>query len=158
MHSIITLTWDSAPVVDSVIHAADTSIRQMTHEDLFDVFRIDNLAFDPLWQHSLAMIRLAFDQASIATVAENKDGLVGYQITTRTQYGSHLGRLAVLPGAQQKGIGLALVNDLQQKIHNTDQGRLTVNTHEINHRSIGLYNKAGFSQTRESYPVYRLKI
>lgn len=158
LHNIITLIWDPGPFINPLDQTALFTIRQMTAQDLESVTRIDNLAFDPLWQHSREMIELAFKQAEIATIVEDESGPIGYQITTMTQYGFHLGRLAVLPACQRKGAGMGLVNDLQQKVAEAGLGRITVNTHDTNQRSIGLYIKAGFSRTRESYPVFQFKI
>jgi len=158
LHNIITLTWNPASITDQTNHPSALTVRQMTAEDLEEINRIDHLAFEPLWQHSLEMITLAFNQSEFATIAEDERGIVGYQISTLTQYGYHLGRLAVTPASQRKGIGLALVNDLQLKVLKGGRGRITVNTHDTNLRSIGLYAKTGFNKTRESYPVYQLKI
>ena len=158
LHNIITLTWDPFPITSQPSLPSGCQLRRMTQKDLDAVTRIDNLAFEPLWQHSREMIELAFTQAEIATIAEDGSGPIGYQITTMTQYGFHLGRLAVLPTVQRKGTGFALVNDLQNQVFKAGRGRITVNTHNTNQRSIGLYLKAGFIKTRESYPVYQIKI
>ncbi len=158
LHNIITLTWDPIPTASQLQPPASCTLRKMTTQDLDVVTQIDNLAFEPLWQHSREMIELAYHQAEIATIAEDESGPIGYQITTMTQYGFHLGRLAVLPSSQRNGAGFALVNDLQSQVFKTGRGRITVNTHDTNQRSIGLYFKAGFNKTRESYPVYQIKI
>jgi ribosomal protein S18 acetylase RimI-like enzyme len=130
----------------------------MKVEDLSEIFEIDNLAFDPLWQHSRALIELAYSQASHATVAYDQTGVIGYQISTSTQYGVHLGRLAVHPSMQQRGVGASLLNHLQNQFPVSNQTRISVNTHDTNHRSISLYTKAGFRKTPEAYPVYQFRI
>jgi ribosomal protein S18 acetylase RimI-like enzyme len=158
LHNIITLAWDHAPLTHLEEPPPNITIRQMAESDLDIVFQIDHQAFDPLWQHSKELIELAHSQSKIATIAEDSNGPVGYQISTPTQYGFHLGRLAVSPGAQRQGIGFALVRDLQHQTSSSSPSRISVNTHDTNTRSIALYAKAGFSKTNEIFPVYRYKI
>jgi ribosomal protein S18 acetylase RimI-like enzyme len=127
----------------------------MTIDDLPQVLEIDSTAFDPLWQNSLSLVKLAFESASFATVAMDSTGIIGYQISNPTQYGAHLGRLAVHPNSQRKGVGFALVRNLQAKFSNTHTGRISVNTQDSNNQSLALYQKAGFSVTEDSFPVFQ---
>ena len=152
-HNVISLTWDVQEV--SNYSNTEIAIRDMTTEDLLDVHRIDSLAFDPLWQNSLNLLKLAYESSNIATVAEDSSGILGYQISTPTQYGTHLGRLAVLPQAQRKGIGFSLVKQLQSEFARGNIGRISVNTQDSNVKSLALYRKAGFVETKESYPVFQ---
>jgi L-amino acid N-acyltransferase YncA len=59
---------------------------------------------------------------------------------------------------QGKGLGYALVSDLIQ--HTSKQGlhHLTVNTQSDNTSSLRLYQKMGFNQSGEKYPVYAMRI
>ena len=109
-------------------------------------------------EHSFELIELAYEQAAYATIAAIDDEIVGYQISTATQYGAHLGRLAVDPQAQRRGIGFALLRHLQRQFKDTGPARISVNTHDTNQSSLGLYLKAGFSKTEEIYPVYQYNI
>lgn len=158
LHNIITFAWDLHPLPPEPSLTSLISIRTMNSSDLSAVYEIDKRAFDPLWQHSIELIELAFSQAKFATIIEDLSGPVGYQISTPTQYGIHLGRLAVHPRAQKMGIATAIVHDLQKKALEANLGRISVNTHDTNHRSIGLYTKAGFSKTSEIFPVFKYKI
>jgi len=154
LHHIVTLAWDNTEVLE-IAPIPEISIRKMVPDDLDKVEKIDRRAFDPLWQHSFELIELAFDQASYATVATINHEVVGYQISTATQYGAHLGRLAVDPSVQRRGIGFALLRDLQYDFQDSGPVRISVNTHDTNQSSLGLYLKAGFSKTEEIYPVYQ---
>lgn len=135
--------------------AKPTNIRQMEPEDLEAVTTVDNTAFQPLWSNSRTLLHLAYKQAIYATVSYDEEGITGYQISTPAQYGGHLGRLAVLPRAQGKGIGYALLYDLQRFFSKERNFRLSVNTQDKNHKSISLYKKAGFVPTAEIFPVYQ---
>ncbi len=133
-------------------------IRPMHLKDLPEVERIDRMAFPPLWQNSLAGLKKAFQQTGICTIATLNSEIVGYQIsTTMTIYG-HLARLAVHPSYQRQGIAFMLVYDLLQQFERRGFWRVTVNTQSDNKPSLKLYQKFGFTRTREEIPVYEFTI
>jgi len=154
LNNVISMALDN-PDMSLLAKPKPTNIRPMQSNDLEEVAIVDKSAFEPLWSNSRILLELAFEQAIYATVAYDDAGITAYQITTPTQYGSHLGRLAVHPRVQEKGIGYALLYNLQDHFKNEYDFRLSVNTQDDNHRSIGLYTKAGFTQTTEFFPVYQ---
>lgn len=138
-------------------HSSDqVRVRSMTIEDLPEVCKVDNRAFGMEWRNSLDALGLAFQQSSVATVAELNGELVGYQISTGGPMGGHLARLAVLPERQGHGIGAKLVYDLLERFQNYGIPRVTVNTQADNLASLSIYHKCGFQYTGEVYPVFRL--
>ena len=134
------------------------SIRTMLQYDLPAVAQVDAAAFDLLWQNSLQALELAYPQAVLATVAEADGQMLGYQLSTRNPVGAHLARLAVRPQQQGHGLGHALVADLIQQAERHGMFRLTVNTQNDNIASLALYQRLGFRETGERYPVYQLQI
>jgi ribosomal protein S18 acetylase RimI-like enzyme len=153
---IVMLEWQHQPWVSS--GANEIRIRKMTDADLYQVVDTDNAAFDPLWHNSLDTIRLAFSQSLIGTVAENSQGIVGYQISTGHGQRAHLARLAVRPEVQGHGVGRALLSDLFNRVTQNGIARLSVNTQSDNAMSLSLYKKMGFQRTGEEYPVYTFKV
>lgn len=129
-------------------------IRPMTAADLPTVANVDRLAFKPLWQNSLDALILAFQKASIATVAVLDDRIIGYQISTSTPINTHLARLAVLPEFQRKNIGYELVRDMLSASLKLNCWQVTVNTQGDNLASLALYDSLGFTHTGETFPVY----
>ena len=151
--NIVVLQWlDQIPQARQI--ASEIRIRPMQYKDLNQVLTVDNLAFDILWQHTKEELNLAFHQASYASVAEMNDEIVGYQISTGTQFHAHLARLAVDPGLQRLSIGYGLVRDIL--CHFTEAGisNITVNTQSDNYNSLALYQKTGFYRTGDEFPVY----
>lgn len=134
------------------------SIRPMSELDLDDVSRVDTKAFATLWHNSLESLKLAFQQATVATVAETDGEIVGYQMSTPSPIGAHLARLAVLPEAQGQGIGYALVADLLSNMRGLGGKSVSVNTQQDNLSSLALYEKAGFNHTGETFPVYKMDL
>ena len=130
-------------------------IRTMKLGDLKSIEILDTVAFGPLWHNSLTSLELAFRQAVVASVAELDGTIVAYQISTGTQMGAHLARLATHPRYQRRGIGSFLLGDTLTQFYRRGALRVTVNTQQDNLSSIALSEKAGFKRTGESYPVYQ---
>ena len=153
---IVMLDWEVQPRVSREVKGVH--IREMTEADLPQVVETDNTAFNPLWHNSLDTLQLAFSQSMFATVAEDSNGIFGYQLTTGHGHRAHLARLAVRPEAQGRGTGRALLNDLFTKVTGNGIARLSVNTQNDNLASLSLYKKMGFHRTGEEYPVYTFKV
>lgn len=138
--------------------APDVLVRAMAPADMGTVARVDAAAFPALWQNSLPALRQAYAQSAIATVAEMDGGIIGYQISTQNPVGYHLARLAVRPEVQGRGVGVALVGDLEGRVTRRAGSKITVNTQSDNFISMRLYRKLGFRQTGEHYPVYTYQV
>jgi ribosomal protein S18 acetylase RimI-like enzyme len=152
-HEVIMLLWEQQKLPPES-QVPNCSIRLMNFDDLANIKKLDSLAFGPIWQQSMDMLEVAFQQAAIATVAEDPEGLIGYQISTAGSGGGHLARLAVHPRVHHQGVGYALVRDQLVQFYRCGAQRVTVNTQRENQASLALYQKAGFRHTGESYPVY----
>lgn len=153
---IVMLEWQYQPWAS---HEADgIHIRRMMEADLPEVVKTDNASFHQLWHNSLETLQHAFSQSLFTTVAENADGIIGYQLTTGHGQRAHLARLAVHPAVQGHGAGRALLSDLFAKLTSTGIVRLSVNTQSDNTASLSLYKKMGFNRTGEEYPVYTLEV
>ena len=153
---IVMLEWRYQPWAAQ--EADGIRIRRMTESDLAAVERTDNASFHPLWQNPLETLERAYKQSLFATVAENENGIVGYQLTTGSGQRAHLARLAVNPEMQHHGVGRTLLVDLFTKLTRNSITRLTVNTQSDNNTSLSLYQKMGFVRTGEQYPVYTLNV
>lgn len=152
-NEIVVLQWGYDQPLERFVGPSVT-IRPIQPGELEQVWRVDAGAFKVLWQNSLSSLELAYQQSSIATLAEDETGIIGYQISTTSSMGGHLARLAVLPSYQGRRIGYALVNDVLRQFVFRGIFHVTVNTQSDNLASLRLYEKVGFQRTGESYPVY----
>ena len=155
--SIVMLERDGGTPTEMTL-PPEISLRTMMPFDLPTVAEVDASAFELLWQNALPVLERAFTLAGWATVAETNGQVIGYQLSTRNSLGVHLARLAVRPGLQGKGLGYALVADLIQQAGRSGISHLTVNTQSDNATSLALYQRMGFRETSERYPVYHLQI
>ena len=154
--NIVMLEWVHQPWDE---HEADgVRIRKMTEADLPEVVIVDGASFDPLWHNSYETLRRALSRALLATVVEDEQGVIGYQITTGTNGRAHLARLAVHRSAQGRGVGSAILGDLFTTLRQNGYFKLSVNTQSDNRISLSLYKKMGFLRTGEAYPVYTFNV
>jgi ribosomal protein S18 acetylase RimI-like enzyme len=156
IHNVILLMWEPGQVIPD-LQGLTVNIRPMNFDDMPAVKDVDNGAFNTIWQHSLESLKMAFQQAGVATVAEKDDTIVGYQMSTTNPMGGHLARLAVHPNYQGEGVGYGLVIDMLRQFHRKGAVRVTVNTQQDNSASLYLYEKSGFRKTNEIYPVYQFR-
>jgi len=152
-HDVAMFAWENQNLPPES-EVPDCILRLMNYDDLNLIRKLDGIAFGPIWQQSIEMLEMAFQQASIATVAETPEGIIGYQISTAGSGGGHLARLAVHPKVRGQGVGYALARDLLVQFHRRGSLRVTVNTQIDNDASLALYKKVGFHPTGEVFPVY----
>ncbi len=155
--NVVVLMWEGSTTLPPPSQN-EISIRSMLPEDLELTTKIDHDAFQPIWKNSFDSLSLAYGQSTQASVAEFGDEIVGYQFSTISSMGGHLARLAVKQNVQGKGIGYAIVYQLLNQFIKQGVKHVTVNTQKSNIASLGLYVKAGFAFTGESYQVYQYMI
>jgi [ribosomal protein S18]-alanine N-acetyltransferase len=155
--SIVMLERDGGVPAEMTL-SPEISMRAMMPFDLPAVAEADASAFELLWQNALPALERAYPQTVWATVAETDGQVIGYQLSTRNPLGVHLARLAVRPAAQGKGLGYALVANLIQQARQRGISHLTVNTQSDNTASLALYQRMGFREAGERYPVYQLQV
>ena len=154
---ILMMSWDEAERPEWDLPKGIT-LRTMDEADLPRVAGVDAEAFSPLWRNPLSMLKQAYGQAVIATVAETAEGIVGYQISTHSPFGAHLARLAVQPEMQRRGIASALIGNLINELLAKDISQLSVNTQSKNERSIALMPRTDLSAQKKNIRsiVFRL--
>jgi len=151
---IVVLEWNGDHPTSSSRNPG-VEIRPMRADDLPEIFQIDQSAFAPLWQNSLASLTKAFQQPGISTVALSQDQIVGYQISTTITIHGHLARLAVHPNHQRQQVASALVDDLLSQFVRQGVWIATVNTQADNKPSLAVYQKFGFQRTQDNIPVFQ---
>jgi [ribosomal protein S18]-alanine N-acetyltransferase len=151
---IVILDW-KGDHLSSINKSQVAEIRPMREEDLPIVFQVDQAAFAPLWQNSLASLTRAFNQPGVSTVALSQDQILGYQISTATPIQGHLARLAVHPDYQGQQVASTLVSDLLEKFARQGIWFASVNTQAGNQPSLAVYHKFGFQRTQANIPVYQ---
>jgi len=156
-YDVLMMRWkDVSQSIPALSPDSPYCIRMMNYDDLKTVHALDDDAFDPVWRHSIELLEIAFQNAALATVAEDRQGIMGYQVSTANDSDGHLARLAVHPRARRLGVGYTLVQDLLVNYRRRGIVKVTVNTQESNQASLSLYEKAGFEKTGEVFPIFEI--
>ena len=150
---VVVLEWNRQ-MPDQLELSPDYLSRPMTADDIPDVAKVDQKAFEPQWVHSEETLMLAFMQCRFADVVTCQNEIIAYQLTTAGYTSAHLARLAVLPDFQHQHIGYLLVRSMFHSATSSGFGRITVNTQSTNQSSLALYHHLGFQENGERYPVY----
>jgi len=132
----------------------DFTIRPVLDADFKHLERLEEKAFDPLWRHSARGLKLAHHQAFSFDVALLQKKIVGFQLSTPSNYGVHLVRLTVDPDTHGLGIGSAILNYAFQNYQRRGRHHITLNTQVDNKASQRLYRKFGFHASGQRYPVW----
>ena len=103
-------------------------IRDMRYDDLDAVADIDRRSFVPLWQNSKVSLQKGLAYQSIASVAIIDGEIGGYQLSSIGASHVHLARLAVVPEHQKRGVGSALLENLELNAIRNNIVTISVNT------------------------------
>ncbi len=123
-------------------------VRAFTPTDIPSLVEIDRLGFDDLWRHDgPAFLEIAATYPYFV-VAEDEQGVAGYQFNIVDSSIGYLVRIAVHPRAQGKGIGVRLMAEAIRYFRQQGASRIILNTEEDNTRAQRLYEYFGFFLTR----------
>ncbi|HUZ43641.1 MAG TPA: GNAT family N-acetyltransferase [Acidimicrobiales bacterium] len=127
---------------------ADVRLRRTRHQDMEEVVRIDQSAFDEFWTMDAAALKDATEATPRARFRLALAGAgaqpAGYAITGKAGNRGYLQRLAVGREATGRGIGRLLVSDGLRWLKRRGAERCLVNTQEGNQRALDLYERMGF--------------
>ena len=154
MNRVISLVWDVStarwPEVEKGL-----DLQKMDPEDLNRCSQIDRVAFKPIWRNTITQLQTAYQEAFYASVIKVNGVVQGYQISTTNPQGGHLARLAVAPAFQKQGLGSKLLSDVLDRFFEVGILDVSVNTQADNLLSLDLYQKFGFVDLPETYPVFQ---
>jgi len=121
-------------------------LRRARRRDRCRALEVDGRAFPGFWR----LDERGLDEAVGATptarfrIAEVGGAVAGYAVTGRAGSRGYLQRLAVLPEAQGRGLGRALVIDALRWLARRRASQAVVNTQVGNQRALALYQDLGF--------------
>jgi GNAT superfamily N-acetyltransferase len=121
--------------------------RRSVPADRAAVLEVDAAAFDEFWR----LDEMGLDQAARATPRSHLrvnrgEEVAGYGLFGRAERTGYVQRLAIHPGAQGAGLGLALLNDGLRWMRLRGARNAFVNTQADNERALHLYEQVGFQR------------
>ncbi len=119
-------------------------VRQFEPADAPATVAVEDLAFEQLWRHDAASFLEVRRYYPYFVVAEDADGIVGYQYNTVEAGIGYLVRIAVHPRVQGQGIGTRLMAEAVRYFQAHRVEKIVLNADEKNHRAQSLYLRFGF--------------
>ncbi|MBA3654376.1 MAG: GNAT family N-acetyltransferase [Actinobacteria bacterium] len=123
-------------------------LRRAGSDDHAAVLAVDHESFSPFWRLDDSGLRDTLDatpRVRFRVSHDAADHVTGYAIVGRAGRRGYLQRLAVAPGARQRGLGSALVLDGLWWLRRWRVNRALVNTQYDNEGALALYLRLGFS-------------
>lgn len=121
------------------------NIREMTDKDIPAVLSVDRKSFKKAWSEKMLCEELEKDYSAYY-VAEDDDGLVGYIGIWCIYETAELMRVAVLPEARGRGIGLNLVSKAMDVALAQGCERMMLEVRKSNFSAQSVYLKCGFKE------------
>lgn len=132
-------------------------VRPAGPDDLPQIVRIEEAAFEPARRSSRRALRRAlaseFQQVSVIALAHNGAGAVGYLIAWPYPHTWRIYNLATDPAHRHRGLGRALLADVQERARNSGATLLVLEA-RIDPGLIGFYRRQGFCEARRLPDYY----
>ena len=123
-------------------------VRPFQSADAEPLAELEKLCFDDLWRHDARAFREAARLYPYFVVAEDEQGIVGYQFNVVDMKIGYLVRIATHPRAWGAGVGTRLMAEAVHYFQRENAWKIVLNTEESNTRAHRLYEWFGFYLTR----------
>jgi ribosomal-protein-alanine N-acetyltransferase len=119
---------------------------------LDDVMKIETMCFKPSWhQREEEFLKYAKRHNTWFSVAVDNEKAVGYLQAAASNNLGYLGRVAVLPGYQRKGIGTRFTHEAMKWFEKNNADSIKLRSPQTDIPAHNLYKKFGFSKTGKEY-------
>ncbi|HET8905901.1 MAG TPA: GNAT family N-acetyltransferase [Ktedonobacterales bacterium] len=123
---------------------AQVRIRPFVSNDVPGLLAIEQQCFATLWQRDAADFLEVAATYPYFVVAEDEQGIVGYQFNAVDSITGYLVRIAVHPRAWGTGVGTRLMAEAVRYFQRRHVWKIVLNSEEENHRAHALYEWFGF--------------
>lgn len=123
-------------------------VRPFRPEDAEPLAELEKLCFEDLWRHDARAFTEAARLYPYFVVAEDEQGVVGYQFNVVDMKIGYLVRIATHPRAWGAGVGTRLMAEAVRYFQGEGVWKIVLNTEETNVRAHRLYEWFGFYLTR----------
>lgn len=123
-------------------------VRPFQPADAEPLAELEKLCFDELWRHDARAFIEASRLYPYFVVAEDEQGIVGYQFNVVDMKIGYLVRIATHPRAWGAGVGTRLMAEAIHYFQRESAWKIVLNTEETNTRAHRLYEWFGFYLTR----------
>ena len=119
-------------------------LRPFAPADAAALVAIEERDFDQLWRHDVASFLDVDEHYPYFVVAEDAEGIAGYQFNMVDALTGYLVRIAVHPRVEGQGVGTRLMAEAVRYFERHHVWKIMLNTEEQNTRAHRLYERFGF--------------
>jgi len=145
VESILALRLERPGHADDVPAPPGVTLRLGTVDDALEVVDLDHRAFDEFWRYDHDTIERYASTERLA-LAQTAESVIGYTLCAVSGAEGTLGRLAVHPDWQGRGVGTTLLQDALHYLGRRGARAVTLSTQVDNAKSRRLYASAGFRE------------
>ncbi len=109
----------------------------------------DQIEYMLNWMYSLETLETQFEKGHTFLLAEKNGeelGFAGFELNVAEKPKAKLHKIYLLPAAQGKGVGKALILDVADRARNAGQKSLLLNVNKYNQKAIDFYLRIGFQE------------
>lgn len=121
---------------------------------LDELHELENVCFSLPWTKEQLADSLP-DDMHVFIVAKDEAGVIGYVGMTTVLDEGYIANVAVAPAQRRRGIGDALLDELERRAEQRELSFMTLEVRKSNAPAIALYEKHGFSPVGERKNYYR---
>ena len=124
-------------------------VRPFVAADAPAVVAVEDRTFPQLWRHDAASFLEVAETYPYFVVAEDDEGICGYQFNAVDASTGYLVRIAVHPRVEGQGVGARLMAEAVRYFEQHHVWKIVLNTEETNTRAHALYERFGFHRIEQ---------
>lgn len=124
--------------------SAELTFRQMTVDDIDQVYEIEKLSFTLPWTKESFRYEMESNDHAYYVIAETQEGIVGYCGMWLILDECHITNIAILPQERGKKYGERLMEEVIRVAKSKGAELMTLEARVSNHAAQNLYRKMGF--------------
>jgi diamine N-acetyltransferase len=136
------LSKEELPKVQSIAHRTWPST-------FANILSPEQIEYMLNWMYSIEMLESQFEKGHTFLLAEEdgkKLGFAGFELNHAEGPKAKLHKIYLLPEAQGKGAGKALILEVANRARNAGQKSLLLNVNKYNQKAIDFYGRIGFTE------------
>lgn len=130
-----------------------STIRDMTHDDLYTVADIERRSYEFPWRHGVFRDCLLAGYQCITLVCD--DRVVGYGILSISAGEAHILNLCIDPDFRTQGFGERMLDDMLYRARATTVREIFLEVRPSNEGALRLYRRKGFHQIAARRAYYQ---
>lgn len=137
------------PLAKEKLHIVQSIAHRTWPSTFAEILSPEQIQYMLNWMYSLDMLESQFDKGHTFLLIEGNGielGFAGFELNYSDGPKAKLHKIYLLPEAQGKGAGKALILEVANRARNAGQKSLLLNVNKYNQKAIVFYNRIGFEE------------